>query len=674
MAKNSLVIVESPAKAHTIERFLGSGYKVVSSMGHVKDLPKRKLGVDIENDFTPEYRIIGGKKEIIEDIKEAAQNTDKILLAADPDREGEAICWHLSSELKDINRNIYRILFNEITSSAVKQALNNLQDLDMNRVNAQQARRILDRLVGYKISPLLWKKVRKGLSAGRVQTVALRFVVEREREVEKFKQEEYYLVFGDFRAKEGKFAAQLTKIKNKESKRLTPQQAKQIKDDLSKQEYKVKQVKVRLEKKHAPPPFITSSLQQGAYHLFRFSAKRTMAIAQGLYEGVEVGEEERTGLITYMRTDSFRIAKEAEKKVRNFIKKNYGEEYVPATPPRFKKKKGAQEAHEAIRPTHMELTPDKIKKYLQPVQFKLYSLIYNRFVASQMSPAEIEATKVEVSGGDYIFTAESKKTLFPGYQVLFKKEEKEVCLPALNEGENIDLLKINLEQKFTQPPPRYTEGTLIRKLEEEGIGRPSTYAPTMSVIQDRDYVRKEKGALHPTDLGKAVIGLLVENFPDLFQAQFTSKMESNLDAVEEGKEEWGKLIKDFYQEFSHSVDEAKDKMRNLKKEREKPTTEKCPQCQAFLIIKEGRYGEFISCSNFPKCRYARPIIKKMGLPCPKEDCSGEIIERRNKRGRVFYGCSNYPECKFTSSSLPADKEPADGPTKPQSQAKQQIKV
>ncbi|HIE43858.1 MAG TPA: type I DNA topoisomerase, partial [Candidatus Omnitrophica bacterium] len=524
-------------------------------------------------------------------MKSGAKDSSRVLLATDPDREGETICWHLKEELKSINSNIFRILFQEITQDAIKDALKNLTTLDINKVDAGKARRILDRLVGYKISPLLWKKVRKGLSAGRVQTVALRFVVEREKEIEAFISEEYYLIFGKFSSSEGDFLAQLKKIKGKKFSRLSKEDAYGKKEDIERQSFMVKSVVIKEEKKSPPPPFITSTLQQEAHRLFRFSSGRTMAIAQSLYGGVDIAEK-RTGLITYMRTDSFRIATLAQKKARDYIGERFGEEYLPTSPPRYKSRKGAQEAHEAIRPTYVELAPEKVKEYLDQGQFKLYSLIYNRFLASQMARAIIEVRTVEVKGGDYIFAADERKTKFAGYQILFKREERKdvPSLPLLREGEEVDLIELRLEQKFTQPPPRYTEGTLIRKLEEEGIGRPSTYAPIMNVIKDRDYVRSIKGQLHPTELGRIVVDLLVENFPSIFHAKFTSKIEKSLDEIEENKKRWRKIVEDFYESFEPALEKAFVEMKNIKKERERPTGEECPRCGGALIIKEGRYG------------------------------------------------------------------------------------
>lgn len=661
--KNSLVIVESPAKARTIQSFLGKGYIVSSSMGHIKNLPDRKLGVDIEHGFEPTYKIIKGKKKIVQSLKSEAKKSSRILLAADADREGETICAHLAEEIEPVNKNISRISFHEITPSAIKESLNHITSIDTKKVDSGKARRVLDRLVGYKISPLLWKKVRKGLSAGRVQTVALKLVVDREKEISAFIPEEYYLIFGQFATlKNEKFIAQLKETENKKITRFSKDEAYKLEKDIRKQKYVVSGIKVKEEKRTPSPPFITSTLQQQAHRLYRFSAKNTMRIAQQLYEGVDIGKK-RTGLITYMRTDSFRISAAAQKKVREIILGKFGKNYLPSSPRRYKSRKGAQEAHEAIRPTYVDLSPDKVKQHLDSSQLKLYSLIYNRFLASQMAPKLTEVTTVILEGGDYVFTADSRKVKFLGYTVLFKKkdeeengqDEKAFVLPDLKEGEKVNLKDLNLEQKFTQPPSRYTEGTLIRKLEEEGIGRPSTYAPIMNTIKDRDYMRSVKGSLYPTEIGTVVVELLVENFPSIFYEEFTSQMEQNLDKVEEGKKEWNKLVGSFYRTFEPALDKASENMRNVKKEREKPTGEKCPKCGAELVIKEGRYGKFIACPNFPKCRYTKRMLNKVGIKCPNEGCSGDIVEKRNRRGRVFYGCSNYPRCKWAASSLPSQK-------------------
>lgn len=665
--KDSLIVVESPAKARTIQSFLGKGYKVSASMGHIKNLPEGKLGVDVENGFTPTYCIIKGKKKVLKDLKSEAKKSSRVLLAADADREGETICAHLAEEIYPVNKNISRILFHEITSSAIKEALNHITSIDVNKVDSGKARRVLDRLVGYKISPLLWKKVRKGLSAGRVQTVALKLVVDREKEIGAFVSEEYYLVFGKFTTQDNQqFLSQLKETKGKKIARFPKDTAFSIKTDIEKQSFSVKNIRVKEEKRNAPPPFITSSLQQQSHRSLRFSAQRTMRIAQQLYEGVDIGAK-ITGLITYMRTDSFNISETAQKQAREFILRSFGNEYLPSSPPKYKARKGAQEAHEAIRPTDVELSPEKVKEYLDSMQLRLYTLIYNRFLASQMNPKIIEVTTVEVAGGDYVFAAESRKTNFLGYTVLTKKEEEDkdnddgedtTRLPILKKGENVNLAELNLEQKFTKPPSRYTEGTLIKKLEEEGIGRPSTYAPIMNTIKDRDYIRGVKGELHPTELGTAVVDLLVENFPSIFYEKFTSQMEQNLDEVEEGKRKWVDIVQDFYTSFEPVLNKASLEMKDLKKEREKPTGEQCPECGGALMIKEGRYGQFIACPNFPKCRYTKRMLNKVGMKCPNNECSGgEIIEIRNKRGRVFYGCSNYPNCRWTSSYLPSGETP-----------------
>jgi len=659
--KESLVIVESPAKARTIQSFLGKGYKVSASMGHIKNLPNSKLGIDVEHGFEPTYNIIKAKKKILKELKSEAKKSSRVLLAADADREGETICAHLADEIRPINKNISRILFHEITSSAIKDSLQHVTSIDINKVDSGKARRVLDRLVGYKISPLLWKKVRKGLSAGRVQTVALKIVVDREKEIKEFVTEEYYLIFGKFSNKnDEEFSAQLKEFKGEKITKFSKDEAPNIKTDAEKQNFIVKSIASKEERRKSPAPFITSSLQQQAHRVFRFSAQRTMRVAQQLYEGVNIGDE-ITGLITYMRTDSFNLSKSAQDKAREFILKNFGKEYLPSAPPKFKAKKGAQEAHEAIRPTNVGFSPDKIKEYLDPYQLRLYTLIYNRFLASQMAPKITEVTTLKLEGGDYVFVTESRKTKFDGYTVLFKKDEEENSnqatniLPVLKEQEKVNLLEVVLEQKFTQPPPRYSEGTLIRKLEEEGIGRPSTYAPIMNTIKDRDYIRSIKGELHPSELGTVVVELLIENFPTIFYEKFTSEMEQNLDEVEEGKMKWSDMVKDFYTSFEPLLEKASVDMKDIKKEREIITDEKCPECGGNLIIKEGRFGQFLACSNFPKCRYTKRMLKKVGIKCPNQGCGGEIVEMKNKRGRVFYGCSNYPQCRWIASYLPSEK-------------------
>ncbi len=659
--KNALVIVESPAKARTIQSFLGKGYRVSASMGHIKNLPDRKLGIDVEHGFEPTYTVIKGKKKILKELKSEAKKSSQVLLAADADREGETICAHLAEEIKPVNKSISRILFHEITSSAIKDSLEHITSIDENKVDSGKARRVLDRLVGYKISPLLWKKVRKGLSAGRVQTVALKIVVDREKEINAFVSEEYYLIFGKFSNQGGEeFSSQLKEFKGEKITKFSKDEAPNIKTDAEKQNFIVKSIISKEEKRKSPAPFITSSLQQQAHRVFRFSAQRTMRVAQQLYEGVNIGDE-ITGLITYMRTDSFNLSKSAQEKAREFILKKFGKKYLPSAPPKYKAKKGAQEAHEAIRPTNVEFSPDKIKEYLDPYQLRLYTLIYNRFLASQMAPKITEVTILKLEGGDYVFVTESRKTKFDGYTVLFKKDEEENgsketnVLPVLKEQEKVNLLEVVLEQKFTQPPPRYSEGTLIRKLEEEGIGRPSTYAPIMNTIKDRDYIRGIKGELHPSELGTVVVELLIENFPTIFYEKFTSEMEQNLDEVEEGKRKWSDMVKDFYISFEPLLKKASVDMKDIKKEREIITDEKCPECGGNLIIKEGRFGQFLACSNFPKCRYTKRMLKKVGIKCPNQNCGGEVVEMKNKRGRVFYGCSNYPQCRWIASYLPEQK-------------------
>ncbi len=771
MAK-SLVIVESPAKAKTIGKYLGKQFIVKASLGHVKDLPKKDLAVDVEHDFTPRYEVIEGKKKLISELKQAAKGVDSIYLAADPDREGEAICWHLQEELEPKKASdkpaIFRVMFNEITANAVKKAFDKPLAVNVHLVEAQQARRVLDRLVGYKISPLLWDKVRRGLSAGRVQTVALRLIVEREREIKAFLREEYWTLDAALNAKKPPvLSARLNKV-GKDAPAIGNQQsADGIVADLDGASYIVRAVATREKKRNPVPPFITSTLQQESSRKLRFSVKRTMMLAQGLYEGKELGKEGSVGLITYMRTDSTRVSEDALTEVRQFVSDRYGKDaqppyaYVPEKPNIYKTKKDAQDAHEAVRPTSVLHTPEAMEKFLAEDELKLYRLIWMRFVASQMTPAVFDQTTIDIdakgkSGQEYAFRATGSVQKFDGFLKVYEEgkdqkdeddDELKQKLPAVSQGETLKLKELKPEQHFTEPPPRYNEATLVKKLESDGVGRPSTYASILSTIQDREYVKKEGGKFHPTELGMVVTDLLLESFNDLFDVKYTARMEEELDDIEEGKIEWRVAMADFYGRFQQNLENAERTMTDVKR-MEKPTDlicekcskpmvikwgkhgsfiacsgfpecsntrevavepteanggdvteqdeaeycencgrpmvlkkgrfgqffacsgypdckttkqiggeqrkdvpleEKCPQCDSNLVQKFGRYGEFVACSNYPKCKYVKQ--KTIGVPCP--NCSqGEIVERKSKRGKVFFGCNRYPECDFVAWGKP----------------------
>jgi DNA topoisomerase-1 len=767
-SKKSLVIVESPAKASTINKYLGNDFVVKASLGHVKDLPKSKLGVDLENDFEPVYELIPGKEKVIKELRTAAKTAGRIFLAADPDREGEAICQHLKEILDGSKAEVFRVLFNEITPKAIKQAIEHPGRIDKNIVDAQQARRILDRLVGYQISPLLWDKVRRGISAGRVQTVALRMIVEREREIQAFTPEEYWSIAARLEGhKEPVFEARLSKIKGKTAEVKTQAEADHIVQAVRDAAFTVESV-VTKEKKRSPvPPFTTSKIQQDAARKLRFTVKKTMMLAQRLYEGIELGEEGRIGLITYMRTDSTRISDEAMQMVRSYVSDVYGEQYLPEKPVIYKSKKDAQDAHEAIRPTFVGRTPDDLKRFLSEDEYKLYWLIWTRFVASQMNPAVYDQTSVDIQAKDYVFRASGRVLKFDGFLKVYEEstdedvkkaeDEEDVSLPPLTQGELLKLLEILPKQHFTEPPPRYTEASLVKALEEKGIGRPSTYATILTTIQDREYVLKDQGKFRPTELGSVVTDMLVRHFEDIFDIQYTARMEEELDEVEEGKMTWVQALDEFYKKFGKDLKKASKNMENLKAQeiptdevcekcgspmvkkwgqfgsflacsaypeckntKELPkeesataetpaadaepepcencgkpmalkrgrfgqflactgypeckTTRKilasggsvpkkpdvildetCPQCgKAKLAVKDGRFGAFTACSNYPKCKYIKP--KTVGVPCPKPGCGGELSERRSKRGKVFYGCVKYPECDFVLWNKPIPEE------------------
>ncbi len=768
MAK-ALVIVESPAKAKTINKYLGRNYVVKASLGHIKDLPKRDLAVDVENGFRPRYEVIEGKKKLIQELKDAAKKVDDIYLAADPDREGEAICWHLQEELtpkkgsKDGDPRIFRVMFNEITKSSIQKAFEKPALVNVNLVDAQQARRVLDRLVGYKISPLLWDKVRRGLSAGRVQTVAVRVIVDREREIRAFVKQEYWTLDAGLNAKKPPaFDARLFR-KGDESPEIPDEaSANAILADLEGAGFTVRSVAVKEKRRNPVAPFITSTLQQDSARKLRFSVKRTMMLAQQLYEGVELGKEGLVGLITYMRTDSTRVGEEALTEVRGFIESRYGAEYLPGSANVYKSKKEAQDAHEAIRPTSALHTPDDVAPYLAEDQLKLYRLIWMRFIASQMNPALFDQTTIDTvavgkSAVEYIFRATGSVLKFDGFLKVYEEgkdqkdeddEELKHKLPRVTEGEELKLRALKPEQHFTEPPPRYTEATLVKKLEADGVGRPSTYASILSTIQEREYVTKEGGKFRPTELGMVVTDLLLESFNDIFDVRYTARMEEELDEIEEGKLDWRDAMGEFYERFTKDLENAETNMTNIKR-MEKPTDltcdkcgkplvikwgkhgsflactgypectytreltvdlpdvdgadlaeqgdeeycqncgrpmvlkkgrfgtffacsgypdckttkqiggsqkkpdvildEKCPQCGNNLVQKYGRFGEFTACSNYPACKFVKQ--KTIGVKCP--ECSeGEVVERRSKRGKVFYGCSRYPDCNFVAWSRP----------------------
>ena len=666
----NLVIVESPAKAKTVQRFLGNQYKVRASIGHVRDLLKSELSVDVDKNFLPKYRVPNEKRQLVKELKQLARSSEQIYLATDPDREGEAIAWHLTEAAEIDPTRIQRVVFHEITKPAIEEAFREPRKIDLDLVNAQQARRILDRLVGYNLSPLLWQKVRSRLSAGRVQSVALRMIVEREREIDDFIPVEYWTIAAELRTLEAKksFIAKLFKIDNIEAKLDNKEIVEPLLGDLEKAQFQLNKVKKGERKRKAPAPFITSSLQQEAFRKLGFTARRTMALAQQLYEGLDVGDGGNTGLITYMRTDSVNISEIAQAESQKYIKEKYGKEYIPDEPVQHKTRAvKAQEAHEAIRPTSVFRSPESIKSKLKTDQFKLYQLIWKRFVASQMAAAIFDTMTLEIFAKGinhlYEFRASGSTLRFPGFLVVYeeaKDEDKlngngeDVMLPSnLEDGQKLELLRIIPEQHFTVPPPRFTEASLVQVLEEYGIGRPSTYAPILSTIQERGYVDRDKKRLLPTETGFVVNDLLVDHFDEVVDPNFTAKMESDLDLVASGEKVWEDVIREFYVRFAPQVEKAKIEMPETKTELEH-IGRACPQCGHELVIRFGRFGKFISCSNFPTCRYTEPILEKIDVTCP-ECKKGDIVIRRTRKGRIFYGCSNYPECQFTSWKLPVAK-------------------
>lgn len=651
-AKKTLVIVESPSKAKTIGKYLGSKYRVVASVGHVRDLPKSKLGIDIDNDFDPQYISIRGKGDLIKELKKEAKKAEKIYLATDPDREGEAISWHLAFLLGIDPADSCRIEFNEITKSKIKEAIKTPRAIDRNLVDAQQARRVLDRLVGYQISPLLWRKVRRGLSAGRVQSAALKIICDREREIKAFVPEEYWTILATF-VKNGTFTAKLTHKDGKKVVIKNKEENDAILDELGKNKYIIEDIqnKKRMRKPYAP--FTTSSLQQDAANKLNFNTRKTMMIAQQLYEGIDVGKNGTMGLITYLRTDSMRISAEAKGAALSFIENNFGKEY---TANNFfgRKNKDIQDAHEAIRPSDVTLVPEDIKSYLSQDQFKLYRLIWIRFVASQMSAARYDSVQVDVVNGKYNFRAGGSRRTFDGYQKVYgvSDDDRDNMLPHLEKGQEVDLEDIKGEQNFTQPPARFTEASLVKELEERNIGRPSTYAPVVGTLTDRKYVKREKKTLLPTELGFHVIGLLEEYFKDIVDAGFTASMEDKLDGVEAEGTEWKNIIREFYDPFRQDLEKADAAIEKVKIE-DKPTGEMCELCGNPMVIKAGRYGDFIACSGYPECKNTKPIVKTIGVKCPK--CGKDIVKKKSKRGRVFYGCSGYPNCDMSYWYKPVNR-------------------
>ncbi|NLL30559.1 MAG: type I DNA topoisomerase [Clostridiales bacterium] len=649
----NLVIVESPAKAKTIGKYLGKNYIVEASMGHVRDLPKSKLGVDIEDNFNPKYITIRGKGELLNKLRKAAKKADKIYLATDPDREGEAISWHLANILKIDENQKCRIVFNEVTKKAVKASIKEAREINLNLVDAQQARRIVDRLVGYEISPILWKNVKWGLSAGRVQSAALKLICDREEEIKNFIPKEYWTVDCTAVKDRKKFPIRLSQYKNKKIEINTEEESNKIIEELKNGEFEVTKVKEGTRIKNPLAPFTTSTLQQEASKKLNFITKRTMSIAQVLYEGVEVKGHGTIGLITYMRTDSVRISDEAQEKALEFIKANFGEEYAPKNKRVYKTKKNTQDAHEAIRPTVIEITPEIAKKSLTPEQYKLYSLIWNRFMASQMESCELKTKSIEIKNGDYKFKASGSMINFDGFMKIYEynsEEEKEdVSLPNLEEGDKLTKVNIEGKQHFTQPPARYTEASFVKLLEEKGIGRPSTYVPTIATLLSRDYVVREKKNLKATELGTIVNNIVSEYFKEIVDVDFTADMERNLDYIEEGKEEWRKIVGDFYKPLKVSLDRAEKEISKVVIEDEVSDVP-CDKCGRMMVIKRGRYGKFLACPGYPDCKNAKPIVEELDVPCPK--CGGKVVGKRSKKGRKFFGCGNYPDCDFVSWNEP----------------------
>ncbi|MBP3255240.1 MAG: type I DNA topoisomerase [Clostridia bacterium] len=653
---DKLIIVESPAKANTIKKFLGGSTKVVASMGHIRDLPKSKMGVDVEHDFEPEYINIRGKGDLIKSLKKDAADAKKVYLATDPDREGEAIAWHLAYLLDIPQDSICRVTFNEITKETVQESMKHPRKIDMNLTDAQQARRVLDRIVGYKISPVLWKKVKRGLSAGRVQSVAVKLICDREEEIDKFIPEEYwniYVTLEDGNSKK-EFEAHFYGKDGKKIDIKSKAEVDEILNIINGKNYFVTEVKKNEKKRTPAPPFTTSTMQQEASRKINFTLKKTMSVAQGLYEGVKVPEKGIVGLITYMRTDSTRISEEARNSAKKFITKTYGESYYENR--YYKTNQDAQDAHEAIRPTYIELEPDKIKDSLTPDQYKLYKLIYNRFIASQMSAAIYDTVAVNIKAGEYDFKANGQTLKFKGFMTLYvegednKKEEKDISLPELNVGDKLKEKKIDPKQSFTEPPARYTEASLVKALEEKGIGRPSTYSPTITTILERRYIEKEQKQLVPTELGKIVNKLLVENFPDVINVEFTAKIEKEFDEIAEGKQKWKATIRDFYKPFKVTIDKVEKELEHVTLEDEVSDVQ-CEKCGRMMVYKFGRFGKFLACPGYPECKNAKPIVETIDVPCPV--CGAKVQIRKTKRRRNYYICENNPaSCNYISWNKP----------------------
>lgn len=651
--KKNLVIVESPAKAKTIEKYLGRNYRVVASVGHIRDLKKSSMSIDFDNNYEPQYINIRGKGPLINDLKKEAKKAKNVFLASDPDREGEAISWHLAHILDLDPKAKNRVVFNEITKDAVKNAFVEPREIDMNLVDAQQARRVLDRIVGYSISPILWKKVKKGLSAGRVQSVALKLIIDRENEIKAFKPEEYWTIDGAFKKGTRKFNASFYGLDGKKHKLQTNDDVKEVLARIKGDDFNVDKVEKKERRRNAPLPYTTSSLQQDAANKINFRTRKTMMVAQQLYEGISLGKSGTQGLITYMRTDSTRISPVAQNDAANFITERFGEKYSKHGS-RVKNSASAQDAHEAIRPSNVQQTPESIAKYLDKDQLKLYTLIWNRFVASQMTAAVFDTMKVTLSQNGVIFTANGSQIKFDGYLAVYNDSDKNKMLPDMKEGDTVKKVTTQPEQHFTQPPARYSEATLIKTLEENGVGRPSTYAPTLETIQKRYYVTLSAKRFEPTELGEIVNSLIVEFFPDIVDVAFTAEMETKLDEVELGKEQWQKVIDRFYKPFEKELEKAESEMEKIQI-KDEPAGFDCDVCGSPMVIKLGRYGKFYACSNFPECHNTKAITKEIGVTCPL--ChKGQVIERKTKRNRIFYGCDRYPECEFTSWDKPVGRD------------------
>jgi DNA topoisomerase I len=654
-----LVIVESPAKAKTIGKYLGKNYIVEASMGHVRDLPKSQLGVDIDNEYSPKYITIRGKGDLLDKLRKAAKKSEKIYLATDPDREGEAISWHLAKVLNIDDTEKCRIEFNEITKNAVKNAIKSPRAININLVDAQQARRVLDRLVGYEISPILWKKIKWGLSAGRVQSVTLKMICDRENEITTFMPKEYWTIECSLQKYDSKkpFTVKLASKDNKKIEITSEQESKVIIEEIQQGEFLTNKIKKAEKTKNPLPPFTTSTLQQDAYKRLNFATKRTMSIAQQLYEGIDIKGHGTLGLITYMRTDSVRISEDAQKAAADFISGNYGSQYVPSTPRVFKGKKNIQDAHEAIRPTYAELTPAMIKDSLKDEQYKLYTLIWNRFMASQMASCILNTISVEIVNGNYQFRVSGSGIKFDGFMKLYEyatEDEDDVTnIPELAEGEKLIEKAIAPKQHFTQPPPRFSEATLVKTLEEYGIGRPSTYAPIISTLLDRKYVNRDKKTLFPTELGVIVNTIISEYFKEIVDVEFTAEMEDKLDNIEEGKDQWNTVVGDFFKPIQKSIEIAEKEISKITIE-DVVSEEKCDKCGRNMVIKHGRFGDFLACPGYPDCKNTRPIVEQLDVPCPK--CAGNILVKKSKKGRKFFGCSNYPNCDFVSWFEPTSQK------------------